>query len=211
MNLNEYLETIIEFDTKKPWGIILAQIIFDSFRKFCIDYIQDPTDKSLESLYELVKEYTDESFKQYIDEIFQAEHFEQFDTHDLCLAFFKKFISIMNSIDENNEDSISDFLDYNIYKFFEIMLSDNTDYWFFPYTYEDDLHLDTYEYLRSTLISSKNREIASTVVDTPIEQVENTPVKSASRAIIKNRHKLTKKHLAFKANLHFSKTRKHRK
>jgi hypothetical protein len=82
---------------------------------------------------------------------------------------------------------------------------------FFPYTYEDDLHVDTYEYLRSTLISSKNREIASTVVDTPIEQVETAPVKSASRAIIKNRHKLTKKHISFKANLHFSKTRKHRK
>ena len=215
MNLNEYLETIIEFNINKPWGIILAQIIFDSFRKFCIDYIQDPTNKSLDSLYDLVVNYTDDSFKPYVDELFQVEHFEEFDTHELCLAFFKKFLEIINSINDNNEDSITDFLDFNIYKYFEIILSDNTEYWFFPYNYEDDLHLDTYEFLRIQLINSKNSEIANeiagVVLNTPIDQIEDKPVKSVSRAIIKNRHKKTKKHLSFKANLHFSKTRKHNK
>jgi hypothetical protein len=213
MDLNEFLETIIEVNIEKPWGIVVAQVVFDSFRKYCIEYIQETKVSPIESLYELVLEYTDESFKKYVDEIFQAEHFEQFDTQDLCLEFFNKFITILSTIskDELNEDKVTDFLDYNIYKYFEIVLSDNQDFWFFPYTYEDDLHIDTYEHLRLQLIYKKDQGIPSKLMNEPIEKIEELPIKKISHAIIKNKHKQTKKHVAFKGVLHFSKTKKLRK
>ena len=203
MDLNEYLETIIEFNIEKPYGIIIAQVVFDSFRKYCIDYIQTPNKPLFDSLYALVLEYTDESFKIYIDELFQDIHFEQFETRDLCLEFFKRFISYIDSIlegDTLNEDKITDFLDYNIYKYFEIILSDNIDYLFFPQTYEDDLNIDMYNMLQTSLTNPPNI-IQSVVVNTPIEQVEQTPVKSFMRAIVKNKHKQTKKRVSFKSRL----------
>ena len=207
MDLNEYLETIIEFDKEKPWGIVAAQLIFDAFRKYCIDYIQDTTTKPLESLYDLVFEYTDESFKKYVDEIFIVEHIEQFETAELCLEFFKKFITFIDTLGEDNEEKITDFLDYNIYKYIEILLNDDTEYWFFPYTYEDDLHIDTYEFLRTKLYKPK-KTLTSVVIDTPIDSLEQTPVKSLSRAFIKNKHKQTKKNVSFSAQLAYSKTKK---
>jgi hypothetical protein len=207
MDLNEYLETIVEFDTTNPWGIILTQVVFDSFRKYAIDYIQEPKEKVFDSLYEIVTEYIDEPFKKYIDEIFHDEHFEQFEMRDLCLEFFKHFIKCLDSIIKGetiNEDVITDFLDYNIYKYFEIFLSNNKEFWFFPYDYEGELNLDVYETLRLKLIKP-TKVIESELINTPIVQIEQTPVKSLTRAIVKKKHRLTKKINSFKACL---KTRK---
>ena len=203
MDLNEYLETIVEFNTDKPYGIIIAQVVFDSFRKYCIDYIESPNKILFDSLYSLVQEYTDEPFKKYIDILFQDTHFEQFETRDLCLEFFKKFISYIDSIldgDTLNETIITDFLDHNIYKYFEIILSDNLAYLFFPKTFEDDLNIELFETLQTTLTDPP--KIMDTVaLDTPIEQIEETHVKSFMRAIVKNKHKHTKKHISFKSRL----------
>jgi hypothetical protein len=204
MDLNEYLETIVEFNKEKPYGIILAQFVFDSFRKYCIDYIQEPKQKIFESLYEIVNEYTDEPFKKYVDELFQDNHLEQFETHTLCLEFFKKFVTILDNIDSTNEEQITDFLDYNIYKYFEILLSDNTNYWFFPSTYEDELHMEIFEPLRNRFIELP-KPLMSSESETPVEQLVEKPIKSITRALVRNKHKLTKKHITFRSHL---KTRK---
>jgi hypothetical protein len=203
MDLNEYLDTIVEFNKEKPYGILCAQIIFDSFRKYCIEYIQEKKEL-FESLYYLVLEYTDEPFKLYVDELFQDTKIEQFENRDLCFEFFKKFVSLLDSIDETNEEIITNFLDYNLYKYFEILLSDNTDYWIFPYTYEDELHIDVYETLRLKLIEQP-KELITSECETPAEQLVETPVKSITRALVKNRYKHTKKQKSFRAYL---KTRK---
>ena len=176
MDLNDILETIIEFDEKKPWSIILIQLIFDSFRKCCIDYIQEPREVLWESLYELCKQYTDEEFKQYIDEAFQAEHYQEFDMQDLCLEFFKSFINTLKTVIEGNntiEDTITDFLDYNIFKYFEIILSDNQEYYFFPKTFEDELNIEKYETLRTRLQTpSASIEVTGELIYEPIENAE---------------------------------------
>lgn len=210
MDLNEYLETIVEFNIEKPYGIIIAQVIFDSFRKYCIDYIETPKDTEIESLYTLALEYSDEPFKKYIDELFQDTHIEQFDTRELCLEFFRKFIIYLNSIIGGiiiNEDIITDFLDHNIYKYFEIILSDYPEFLFFPKTYEDSLNIDVYEGLRNALIEQQ-AQIAGERINTPIEEIIKEPVKSVTHAVIKKKHKKTKKHLSFKAHL-ITRKRKH--
>lgn len=214
MDLNDILQTIIEFDEKKPWSIILTQLIFDSFRKFCIDYIQEPREITWESLYDLCKEYTDEDFKKYIDEAFQAEHYQEFDMQDLCLEFFKSFINTLKSVIEGNnkiEDKITDFLDYNIFKYFEIILNDNTDYYFFPKTFEDELNLEIYETLRIRLQNpTTSIEVSGELMNDSIENVEKMKAKSVTQAFVKKRHSKTKKSYgSLRQSIAFSKTRKH--
>jgi len=214
MDLNDILETIIEFDEKKPWSIILIQLIFDSFRKCCIDYIQEPREVLWESLYELCKQYTDEEFKQYIDEAFQAEHYQEFDMQDLCLEFFKSFINTLKTVIEGNntiEDTITDFLDYNIFKYFEIILSDNQEYYFFPKTFEDELNIEKYETLRTRLQTpSASIEVTGELIYEPIENAEKMKSKSLTQALLKKRHSKTKKKYgSLRQSIVFSKTRKH--
>lgn len=214
MDLNDILETIIEFDEKKPWSIILTQLIFESFRKFCIDYIQEPREASWESLYELCKQYTDEEFKQYIDEAFQAEHFQEFDMQDLCLEFFKSFINTLKNVIQGNntiEDKITDFLDYNIFKYFEIILSDNQDYYFFPKTFEDELNIEKYETLRTRLQNpTRSIEVTGELIYEPIENAEKMKAKTLTQALLKKRHSKTKKKYgSLRQSIAFSKTRKH--
>jgi hypothetical protein len=212
MDLNDILQTIIDFDEKKPWSIILSQLIFDSFRKFCIDYIQEPTDINWMSLYELTTAFTDEEFKKYIDEAFQAEHFQEFDTQDLCLEFFKSFTDTLVVIIKNDtkiEDRITDFLDFNIYKYFEIILSDNTDYYFFPKTFEDEMNIGVYEALRTKLNETPKSVITGEVINDAIENVEKLKVKSATHASLKRSHSKTKKsYNSVRQSIAFSKTRK---
>lgn len=211
MDLNEFLETIVEFDENNPYGIIISQLVFDSFRKYCIDFIQDSSIEMFESLYDLVKKYTDDSFKNEIDEIFQAERFEQFSTQDLCFEFFKKIIEFLKKIDESIEDKITDFLDYNIYKTFEIVLEDNKEYYFFPHDYEDDLHYDVYIALKEKLNKKEKEELKSEILNTPIDDIKKVPVKSLTHAIVKNKHRTTRKKLSFKSSIAFAKTKKHHK
>jgi len=213
MDLNDILQTIIEFDEKKPWSIILSQLIFDSFRKFCIDYIQEPTDIKWTSLYELTTTFTDDEFKKYVDEAFQAEHFQEFDMQDLCLEFFKSFTDTLVIIIKNDtkiEDRITDFLDFNIYKYFEIILSDKTDYYFFPKTFEDELDVEKYETLRTRLNETpKSIDVASELMNEAIENVEKIKVKSAIHASLKRSHSKTKKsYNSVRKTIVFSKTRK---
>lgn len=213
MDLNEILETIVEFDEKKPWSIILLQLIFDSFRKFCINYIEEPHDVKWSSLYELTTAYTDDNFKQYIDEAFQAEHYQEFDTQDLCLEFFKSFTDTLILIikkDTKIEDRITDFLDFNIYKYFEIILSDNPEYYFFPKTYEDDLNIEVFEALRIRLQeTTAPTEVSGEVVNETIENVEKIKVKRATHASLKRAHSKTKKRYgSVRQSIAFSKTRK---
>jgi len=214
MDLNDILETIIEFDEKKPWSIILAQLIFDSFRKFCIDYIEEPRDVKWSTLYELTTAYTDDSFKKYIDEVFQAEHYQEFDTQDLCLEFFKSFTDMLILIIKNDtkiEDRITDFLDFNIYKYFEIILSDNPEYYFFPKNYEEDLNVQIFEALRIRLQEHTNStEVSGEVVKETIENVEKIKAKTATHASLKRAHSKTKKSYgSVRESIAFSKTRKH--
>jgi len=212
MDLNEIIETIVEFDEKKPWSIIISQIVFDSFRKFCIDYIQEPSEVKWTTLYELSKEYTDEEFKKYIDEIFQAEHFREFDTQDLCLEFFKSFADTLVIIIKNDtkiEDTITDFLDFNIYKYFEIILNDKKEYYFFPKTFEDELNLEIYETLRTSLEEpKKSTEVTGVIMNETIENAEKITAKLASHALLKRAHSKTKKQYGSLKKVIFSKTRK---
>jgi len=212
MDLNTFLEGCIEFNIEKPYGIIIAQLVFDSFRKYCIEYIEDVNIDFFGSLYELVSKYTDEPFKKYVDEVFQDEYFIQFDAQDLCLEFFKKFLTYLVSVkegDEINEDKITDFLDYNIFKYFEIILADNKEYYFFSRTYEDELHIDIFEQLLTKLKEVKSKEVSGEIINTPIDnQEEVLPKRSLSHALFKARHKQTKKRNLLKATIAFSKTRK---
>jgi hypothetical protein len=213
MDLNDILETIIEFDEKKPWSTILSQLIFDSFRKFCIDYIEEPSDVKWTSLYELTTAYTDENFKKYIDEAFQAEHYQEFDTQDLCLEFFKSFTDMLILIIKNDtkiEDRITDFLDFNIYKYFEIILSDNPEYYFFPKTFEEDLNIQVFESLRARLQESTvPTEVSGELVNETIENVEKIKAKTATHASLKRAHSKTKKsYRSVRQSIAFSKTRK---
>lgn len=213
MDLNEILQTTAEFDIKKPWGILIAQIVYDCFRKYAIDYIETQQVKTYDSLYELVEVYIDEPFKKYLGELFDNDHYNQFETSDLCLEFFKKIISAIEKIlrtNDTNEDKITDFLDYNLYKYFEIILSDNQDYWIFPRNYEDELHIDIYEALRQRIIDEQPKQINGEVLNTAIDS-ETQTVRTFSRAILKVKHKFTRKRNLVKQSFAYSKTKRHHK
>lgn len=213
MDLNDILQTIIEFNEKKPWSIIVAQLVFDSFRKFCIEYIEEPHPVKWTTLYELTTTYTDDNFKKHIDEVFQAEHYQEFDTQDLCLEFFKSFTETLVLIIKNDtkiEDRITDFLDFNVYKYFEIILSDNPEYYFFPKNYEEDLNIQVFEALRMRLQeSTASTEVSGEVVNETIENVEKIKAKTATHASLKRAHSKTKKSYgSIRQRILFSKTRK---
>jgi len=199
MDLTDILETLVELDTTKPWNIIINQVAFDCYRKFCLDYIQEEDlvlrDKCKEwnSIYELCEKYVDDSFKPYLDEIFSAEHLEEFENSDICLVFFKKFIATLDILIENdseNETKITDFLDYNIFKYFEIMLSDDLQYYIFPKTFEDDLNVKAYEEFKifienAPVTPAVPLAVVSEVINEPIEKQEPKEVtKSISKALL---------------------------
>jgi hypothetical protein len=215
MDLNEYLEEIAVINPKKPWAIIISQIVFDCIRKYCLDLIQESELKvrPWETIYELCENYIEESFKPYLGEIFQLEHYEQFDTEELCIAFLKKFLELLKETLDNkdsNEDTLTNFLDTNIFVYFETVLSEYKDYYIFPKDFEGVLNIQAYEGLREKLFEKKY--LYSEEVDEPVVEKEEQ-TKSLTQALKKKRLgiKETRKINTPTSTFVFAKTHKNRK
>jgi hypothetical protein len=198
MDLNEYLaETVICNPESAPWGTLISQIIFDCFRKHCLELIQENELKPWTNIYELCENYIDEPFKKYLGEIFQVEHYEEYKNEDLCIAFLKKFEEMLKETLEKrdtNEEVLTDFLDTNIFLYFEKGLEEHKSYHIFPKNYELELDLEKYEELRKVLFEKK-KELVSEELEEPIITKEE-PTKSITKALLKKRLgiKQTRKH-----------------
>ena len=216
MDLNEYLQEIAVINPKKPWAIIISQIVFDCIRKYCLDLIQENELKPWDNVYELCENYIEESFKPYLGEIFQSEHYDEFTTEELCIAFLKKFLELLKeTLDKkdlsSNEDVITTFLDNNIFIFFETMLSDYKDYYIFPKDYEGVLDIKAYEELRKKLFEGGKKYLYSEEIDEPVIEKEET--KSITQALKKKRLgiKQTRKINISTKTFVFAKTHKNKK
>ena len=215
MDLNEYLQEIAITDSNTPWGTLISQIIFDCFRKYCLDFIQEIELKSWENIYELCEHYIEDSFKPYLGEIFQVEHYEEFNNEDLCIAFFKKFLILLKETlnkKDVNEETLTDFLDHNIFVYFESSIL-NKDYYIFPTDFNGVLDIKKYESIREKLFEKKD-VLLSEILGEPIMPImKDEPTKSITKAILKKRLdiKYTRKHNIPTNTFVFAKTHKNKK
>jgi len=212
MDLNEYLQEIAVSDSNTPWAIIISQIVFDCFRKYCLEFIKENELTPWENIYELCEICIEDTFKPYLGEIFQVEHYEEFKNEDLCIAFFKKFLNLLKeTIDKKyiDEDILTDFLDHNIYVYFETLLSES-DYYIFPKDFEGVLDITKYESIRETLFEKKEI-LPSEELNEPII-TKDIPIKSITIAILKKRLgiKYTRKSNISTKTFVFAKTHKNK-
>ena len=183
MDLNVILQTIVEYDEKKPWSILFCQLAFSSFRNYSLEYIEDilddDTSSSWDTLEDLCNEYCDPAFKPYIVDFFRPEHYEQYDEYELYEEFFRAFLKSLDLLikDPKYEETVVNFFDYNMFVFFEILL-DETDYYIFPKLAEEELNIEKYLEIRQRLLEEEDMGLEQV----PIEEIQEQDVFDKSRS-----------------------------
>ncbi len=147
------LETFFQTPPKSAWSALLPQILFWSFRRYCVARISqlDSSANEVEPLWEdvfdLVHSHIPEPLKKYVDDWFVPEHVEQIaNLPDLDLALRKTVKDLENAILENDaeqQDEIADLLDEGLSAKIEKWLAPNYSHFsVYPTTEEPDDDID---------------------------------------------------------------------
>jgi hypothetical protein len=115
------LATFFQIPPKSAWSALLPQILFWSFRRYCVTRISslDASANEIEPLwddiFDLVHSHIPEPLKKYVDDWFVPEHVEHMaNLPDLDMALRKIVKDLENSILENDveqQNEIADLLD----------------------------------------------------------------------------------------------------
>lgn len=186
MDFKELFETVFTYDEKKPWSILIPQLLFYCFRNYCLKRIvNDISSNTVEwnSLYELCTMNSDDNFRLYIPDFFEPSVFEHVEDPELIQIFFKNFIISFNLLLQNQSNTLEEqfikFLDKDIFDFFnEIVI--NKEFLIFPTSVDDELDEQKYLKLRSTVLNY-SLEIYYEQFDQndPIKKLEVNTVKKA--------------------------------
>lgn len=147
------LATFFETPPKSAWSALLPQILFWSFRRYCVSRISslDTSANEVEPLWEdvfdLVHSYIPEPLKKYVDDWFVPEHVEHItNLPDLDLALRKIVKDLENAILENDveqQDEIADLLDEGLSTKIENWLApDYSHFSMYPTTEDPDDDID---------------------------------------------------------------------
>lgn len=159
MDLDEILDTIISYDPTKPWEAIINQFIFYCFRNCCLKRVIDSFDISenitetlpleWDTLYDLCEAYCDTSFKQYLEDFFDPDHYSQIEDPELLEIFCKNFIASLDIVLTKNirENDFIKFLDETLFSYFNDLFHD-TELYIFPISIENTLNEEVYKKFR---------------------------------------------------------------
>lgn len=150
MELYEILDTIVSYDSTKPWEVIIYQVVFYCLRNFCVQRVIQSFDNTIcdvdwDNIYQLCQQYCDPKFKQYLAEIFDPEHFQQIEDVELLEIFCKRFIESLDIVIKNDtlENEFIVFLDETLFEYFAKVLASSETY-IFPRTIDDILNEEIY-------------------------------------------------------------------
>ena len=200
MELYEILDTIVSYDSTKPWEVIIYQVVFYCLRNFCVQRVIQSFDNTFteinwDNVYELSQKYCDPTFKQYLPDIFDPDHFNQINDVELLDIFCKRFVESLDIVIKNDtlENEFIIFLDETLFEYFAKILETSETY-IFPRTIDNILNVDTYLLFYNKY---KNGRESYNIINEPIEiDKDFYKKKSLSHALIlkKNRFLKSLKH-----------------